>query len=61
MDYVEDIVDKNIDITESVIKNLHYIILKTINNENAERYRNVNVLIYFDLLSVKVLNRNLPD
>lgn len=45
MEYIEDIVDKNIDITESVIKNLHYIILKTINNENAGRYRNVNVLI----------------
>ena len=45
IDYVEDIVNKNIDISESIIKNLHYIILKTINNQNAGKYRNVNVLI----------------
>lgn len=45
MDYIEDIVDKNIDITESIVKNLHCIILKTINNKNAGRYRNVNLLI----------------
>lgn len=45
IDYVEDIVNKNIDISEKVIKDLHYIILKSINNENAGRYRSVNVLI----------------
>lgn len=45
IDYIEDIVNKNIDIDENVIKDLHYIILKSINNENAGRYRNVNVLI----------------
>ncbi|WP_010236908.1 Fic family protein [Clostridium arbusti] len=45
IDYIEDIVNKNIDINESVIKNLHYIILKSIDNENAGKYRNVNVLI----------------
>lgn len=45
IDYVEEIVTKNIDISETVIKNLHYIILKSINNENAGKYRNVNVLI----------------
>lgn len=45
IDYVEDIVKKNIDINQNVIKDLHYIILKSINNENAGKYRNVNVLI----------------
>ncbi|WP_411681065.1 Fic family protein [Clostridium thailandense] len=45
IDYVEDIVNRNIDIDQNVIKDLHYIILKSINNENAGRYRNVNVLI----------------
>ncbi|WP_242967939.1 Fic family protein [Tepidibacter mesophilus] len=45
IDYIEDIVRKDIDISETVIKNLHYIILKSINNENAGIYRNVNVLI----------------
>jgi Fic family protein len=45
IDYIEDIVNKNIDIDEKVIKDLHYIILKSINNENAGIYRNVNVLI----------------
>lgn len=45
IDYVEDIVSKNIDISEKVIKDLHYIILKSINNENAGRYRSVNALI----------------
>lgn len=45
IDYIEDIVNKNIDIDQNVIKDLHYIILKSINNDNAGRYRNVNVLI----------------
>lgn len=45
IDYIEDIVRKDIDISETVIKNLHYIILKSINNENAGIYRSVNVLI----------------
>jgi len=45
IDYIEDIVRKDIDISETVIKNLHYIILKSINNEGAGIYRNVNVLI----------------
>lgn len=45
IDYIEEIVRKDIDISETVIKNLHYIILKSINNKNAGVYRNVNVLI----------------
>lgn len=45
IDYIEDIVNRNIDIDQNIIKDLHYIILKSINNENAGRYRDVNVLI----------------
>ncbi|WP_097028283.1 Fic family protein [Clostridium peptidivorans] len=45
IDYIEDIVNRNMDIDENVIKDLHYIILKSINNENAGRYRKLNVLI----------------
>lgn len=38
IDYVDDIVGRNIDISESVIKDIHHIILKSINNENAGKY-----------------------
>ena len=38
IDYVDDIVSRNIDISESVIKDIHHIILKSINNENAGKY-----------------------
>ncbi|NMM64353.1 Fic family protein [Clostridium sp. P21] len=44
IDYIEDIVNRNIDINQNVIKDFNYIILKSINNENAGRYRSVNVL-----------------
>ncbi|MDS0526913.1 Fic family protein [Clostridium sp. SHJSY1] len=45
IDYIEDIVIKNLNISEGVIKNLHYIILKSIDNKNAGEYRQSNVLI----------------
>ncbi|MCS6109843.1 Fic family protein [Clostridium botulinum] len=45
IDYINDIVSKDIDISERVIKDLHYIILKSINNKNAGKYRDTNVLI----------------
>lgn len=45
IDYVDDIITKNIDISERVIKDLHYIILKSIDNKNAGEYRKSNVLI----------------
>ncbi|GAV22923.1 cell division protein Fic [Carboxydothermus pertinax] len=45
LDYIEDIVNRNLDINETIIKQLHYIILKTIDNKNAGKYRNINVLI----------------
>ncbi|WP_027625274.1 Fic family protein [Clostridium lundense] len=45
IDYIEDIVNKNIDISERVVRDLHHIILKSIDNKNAGEYRKVNVLI----------------
>ncbi|WP_252235884.1 Fic family protein [Clostridium sp. CH2] len=45
IDYIEDIVSKDIDISERVIKDLHYIILKSINNKNAGKYRDTDVLL----------------
>lgn len=45
IDYIDDIVSKDLDISERVIKDLHYIILKSIDNENAGEYRKSNVLI----------------
>lgn len=45
INYIEDIVSKNIDISERVIKDLHAIILKSIDDKNAGVYRKNNVLI----------------
>lgn len=45
INYIEDIVNKNIDVSERVIKDLHAIILKSIDNKNAGVYRKNNVLI----------------
>lgn len=45
INYIEDIVNKNIDISERVIKDLHAIILKNIDNKYAGVYRKNNVLI----------------
>ncbi len=45
INYVEDIVNKDIDISERVLKDLHAIILKSIDNKNAGVYRKNNVLI----------------
>lgn len=45
INYIEDIVTQNIDISERVIKDLHAIILKSIDNKNAGVYRKNNVLI----------------
>lgn len=44
INYIEDVVNKNIDISERVIKDLHAIILKSIDNKNAGVYRKNNVL-----------------
>ncbi|MBU5316518.1 Fic family protein [Clostridium bornimense] len=45
IDYIDDIVSRDIDISERVIRDLHYIILKSIDNKNAGQYRTTNVLI----------------
>lgn len=45
IDYIEEIVSNNLDISERVIRDLHYIILKSIDNKNAGEYRTTNVLI----------------
>lgn len=45
IDYIDDIISKDMDISERVIKDLHYIILKGIDNKNAGEYRHSNVLI----------------
>lgn len=45
IDYIDDIVSKNLDISERVIKDLYYIILKSIDNKNSGEYRKSNVLI----------------
>lgn len=45
IDYIDEIVSQNIDISQRVIKDLHYIILKSIDNKNSGEYRTSNVLI----------------
>ncbi len=45
IDYIDDIVSKGMDISERVIRDLHYIILKSIDNNHAGDYRTSNVLI----------------
>lgn len=52
IDYIDDIVSKDMDISERVIKDFHYIILKSIDNKNAGEYRRANVLIS-DMLPLK--------
>lgn len=43
--YMEDIIKNNESLSERQIKNIHYLILKGIDNENAGRYRKEKVLI----------------
>ncbi|WP_426449736.1 Fic family protein [Paenibacillus sp. S-38] len=43
--YVQDLVQRDMELTEYVIKSLHHLILKNIDDENAGRYRMVNVRI----------------
>ncbi|MCU7209644.1 Fic family protein [Turicibacter sp. 1E2] len=45
IDYVQDVVSKEFDLSERVIRDLHHIILKSIDNSNAGVYRKANVLI----------------
>jgi Fic family protein len=43
--YLENLVLNNEDISERVIKEIHHLILKGIDNSNAGAYRNINVMI----------------
>ena len=45
IDYIQDVVSKEFDLSERVIRDLHHIILKSIDNSNAGVYRKANVLI----------------
>ena len=45
IDYIKDVVQQNETISERIVLNIHRLILQGINNENAGRYRNVQVLI----------------
>ena len=42
IDFIEDIIDKK-EITQKDIKDIHYLILKSIDNKNAGRYRDIEV------------------
>ena len=45
IDYLQDLVKKQVKISERVIKELHHLVLKGIDRENAGRYRSVPVII----------------
>ena len=45
IDFLEDLVQDNNELSEIDIKNIHAIVLKGIDNENAGRYRTANVII----------------
>lgn len=43
--YVQDVVNRKIELSEYVIKSIHHLVLKNIEDENAGRYRMINVTI----------------
>ncbi len=43
--YIEDMVKNKEELSEYVIKSIHSLILKNIDNDNAGKYRNQNVII----------------
>lgn len=45
IEYLQDIISDDIELTEVDIKNIHSIVLKGIDNDNAGRYRTENVII----------------
>lgn len=45
IDFVKDIARNNVPVTESVLKDIHAIVLHSIDKENAGRYRSVPVII----------------
>jgi Fic family protein len=45
INYVQDIVNRNDELAEYVIKSIHQLVLKNTDDENAGRYRTINVMI----------------
>ena len=45
IEYIEDLVGKNVKLSEYDIRSVHYLILKEIDSTNAGKYRNENVFI----------------
>ncbi len=45
IEYIEDLVSKNVKLSEYDIKSVHYLILKEIDSTNAGKYRHDNVFI----------------
>ncbi|UOF89855.1 Fic family protein [Fodinisporobacter ferrooxydans] len=43
IDFVEELVGKQEPLTERILKQIHYLVLKNIDNENAGKYRGYNV------------------
>lgn len=43
IDFVEECANKHQPIAESILKNIHYLVLKNIDNKNAGQYRQFNV------------------
>ena len=42
---MEELAHGKVELTEKTIKDIHYLVLKQIDNQNAGKYRSVNVLI----------------
>nr|WP_204434534.1 Fic family protein [Paracholeplasma morum] len=45
IEYIEDLVSKNVKLSDYDIRSVHYLILKEIDSTNAGKYRNENVFI----------------
>ncbi|WP_051235872.1 Fic family protein [Paenibacillus pinihumi] len=43
--FIEDMISSNTELTEYMIKSVHHLVLKNIDDENAGRYRMINVMI----------------
>jgi Fic family protein len=43
IDFVEELVSKKEPLTERIVKQIHYLVLKNIDNDNAGKYREYNV------------------
>ena len=60
---LEEIIANNEELTEMDVKNIHALVLKGIDNENAGRYRTENVIIsgatHIPPESVMLINKNL--